>query len=333
MVEAMFRHVTAVCAVAVALLGAAAVLPAAGAAVPPDRGGAGAPASRDDTPPPNERLPKVPTPPDLGDAPWTTPAGKDMKGYRLSTYTGKYYDKAREQYRICVIQRESGGNYEESSGPWRGAYQFSDSLAAGALRTMRDEMVKSYGDAGRRVIDSLEGTLIYTWPRFFQDMAFWTTFNKGAGASHWAGGGWYCNPARNAESGWPNPGRWNYTPLERSASRSVTAASFGTPEYSLRVARDFIRGKYDWGYAEFKALKAMWWRESNWRYSVINPHPNGPWYGLGQVNGGFINDQGYSIKDYMNSPEIQVKVGAAYIKARYGSPTKAWSFWQANGWY
>ncbi|MFM8774589.1 MAG: hypothetical protein ACKOFP_12315, partial [Actinomycetota bacterium] len=181
----MRRHLTAVCAVAVALLGAAAVLPAAGAAVQPDRGGAGAPASRDDTPPPNERLPKVPTPPDLGDAPWTTPAGKDMKGYRLSTYTGKYYDKSREQYRICVIQRESGGNYDEPSGPWRGAYQFSDSLAAGALRTMRDEMVESYGDAGRRVIDSLQGTLIYTWPRFFQDMAFWTTFNKGAGASHW----------------------------------------------------------------------------------------------------------------------------------------------------
>jgi hypothetical protein len=26
-------------------------------------------------------------------------------------------------------------------------------------------------------------------------------------------------------------------------------------------------------------------------------------------------------------------VGTAYIKERYGSPTKAWSFWQSNGWY
>ena len=66
---------------------------------------------------------------------------------------------------------------------------------------------------------------------------------------------------------------------------------------------------------------------------MINPHPNGPWYGLGQVNGGFIADQGYSIKEYMASPEIQIKVGAAYIKQRYGSPTQAWSFWQSNGWY
>ena len=35
----------------------------------------------------------------------------------------------------------------------------------------------------------------------------------------------------------------------------------------------------------------------------------------------------------MKSPLAQIKVGAAYIKERYGSPTKAWTFWQANGWY
>ena len=43
--------------------------------------------------------------------------------------------------------------------------------------------------------------------------------------------------------------------------------------------------------------------------------------------------QGYSIDAYMSKPLVQVKVGAAYIKGRYGSPTKAWAFWQANGWY
>ena len=342
MVEPM-RRLIAVSAVTAAatLAGTALVLPAT-AAVPAPVAVA-VPAAPGDDAPPNERLPKFPQPPDLGDAPWTTPAGRDMKGYRLSTYTGKYYDKGREQYRICVIQRESGGNYDEPSGPWRGAYQFNDGLAAAALRTMRAEMTEVYGDAGRRAIDELEGTLIYTWPRFFQDMAFWTTFNKGAGAGHWAGGSWYCNPARNAESGWPSPDHWNYSPLERDKPRddkgdngdraAVPTAPFGSPEYSQQVARSYIRDKHGWLFPEFRALKDMWWRESNWRYSVVNNHPNGPWYGLGQVNGGFINDQGYSIKEYMASPEIQVKVGAAYIKQRYGSPTKAWSFWQSNGWY
>jgi hypothetical protein len=285
----------------------------------------------------NQRAPRVPNPPDLGDTPWTTDAGKDMKGYRLSTYTGKYYDPAREQYRICVIQRESGGNYDEPSGPWRGAYQFSDTLAAGALRAMRAEIVAVYGNAGRQALDALEGTLIYTWPRFFQDAAFWTTFNKGAGAGHWAGGSWYCNPARNAESGWPNPNRWNYSPLERSAStRSAaadTVATRSSPERNMRLARNFIRDEYGWGPRQFQALKDMWWKESNWRHTVINWHPNGPWYGLGQVNGGFIASRGYSIKEYMASPLAQIDVGAAYIKQRYGSPVKAWSFWLGNGWY
>lgn len=266
--------------------------------------------------------------------PWATEAGADMKGYRLSTYTGKYYDRSREQYRLCVIQRESGGNYDEPSGPWRGAYQFSDSLAAGALRSMRPEIIERYGNAGRQAVDALEGTFIHTWPRFFQDAAFWTTFNMGAGAGHWAGGNWYCNPARNAESGWPNPNRWNYSPLERSKPVAAPRATpRATPAANQRLAREFIREEYGWGARQFAALKEMWWKESNWRHTVINWHPNGPWYGLGQVNGPFILSRGYSIKEYMASPRAQVDVGAAYIKQRYGSPAKAWSFWQSNGWY
>jgi len=325
----------AVASLALVAVPAAALAPSATAA----------PASPTEEAPPNERAPRVPSPPDLGNTPWMTEAGRDMKGYRLSTYTGKYYDKSREQYRLCVIQRESGGNYDEPSGPWRGAYQFSDTLAAGALRAMRAEISDVYGNAGRQALDSLEGKLIYTWPRFFQDAAFWTTFNKGAGASHWAGGSWFCDPARNAESGWPSPNHWNYTPLERDkgnggddgkggdqAADSSTPRA-GTPEHNQLLARAFIRDKYGWRYPEFRALKDMWWRESNWRHTVINNHPNGPWYGLGQVNGGFIASRGYSIDEYMASPIAQIKVGAAYIKQRYGSPSKAWSFWQANGWY
>jgi hypothetical protein len=35
----------------------------------------------------------------------------------------------------------------------------------------------------------------------------------------------------------------------------------------------------------------------------------------------------------MNSPAIQIKVGAKYIKNRYGSPCNAWSFWRSRHWY
>ena len=301
---------------------------------------------RAEEPPPNERAPRVPEAPDLGDAPWTSPEARDMVGYRLSTYTGKYYDKRFEQYRLCVVQRESGGRYGESSSSHIGAYQFSYSLAASALRAMRSEIEDVYGRPGLAALDRLEGKPMYTWNRFWQDAAFWTIFDGGRAWSHWSsqwGASWHCDHTPNAESGWPNPNRYHYAPLERGAkdrsaedhsteadSRSSVRA---TPESNLAQARAFIRDRYGWRYAEFKALKAMWWRESNWRHDVVNNHPNGPWYGLGQVNGGFIASRGYSIKEYMKSPLAQIKVGAAYIKERYGSPTKAWTFWQANGWY
>lgn len=288
---------------------------------------------RDKVAPPNERAPRVPDPPDLGDVPWESEAGKDMRGYRLSTYTGKYFDKSREQFRLCVVQRESGGQYDLNVY-YQGAYQFGPFWADDILTRIEPELVATYGETVRSQLRRLAGMQISSWPRFFQDMGFWTIFNKGAGAGNWAGGNWSCDPARNAERGWPSPDHWNYTPLERQATgRVAPTSSFGSPEYSQRLAREHIRTRYGWNYSEFAALKNMWWRESNWQYEVVNNHPNGPWYGLGQVNGGFIADQGYSIKKYMSSPYVQIKVGAAYIKQRYGSPAKAWSFWQGNGWY
>ncbi len=270
-----------------------------------------------------------------------------MVGYRLSTYTGNYFDKRFEQYRLCVVQRESGGRYAESSGGHIGAYQFSYSLAAQALRAMRAEVEESYGAPGLAALDRLSGKPMHTWNRFWQDTAFWTIFAGGRGWSHWSsqwGANWHCDHRPNVESGWPNPKRWNYSPLERSkatpaATTARTTAAFtpstrgGTPTSNQRLAREFIRERHGWRHSEFRALKAMWWKESNWRHTVVNNHPNGPWYGLGQVNGGFIASRGYTIKQYMRSPLAQIEVGAAYIKQRYGSPSRAWTFWKSRGWY
>lgn len=303
--------------------------------------------------PPNERAPK--TPPEQDDAlPWTTEAGRDMNGYRPSTYTGTYYLENREQYRLCVLQRESGGNYDESSGSHIGAYQFSYSLASQALTQMRPEIADTYGRVGLRALDSLAKKPMYTWPRFWQDAAFWTIFDKGRGWSHWSsqwGANWDCDHRPNAEEGWPSPSRYHYSPIKGDSQRAAETSSskrsgrddprasrfgrsphaFGTPAYSQWLAKKFIKAKHRWAGGHFKALKQMWWRESNWRYDVVNWQ--GPWYGLGQVNGTFIGQQGYSIAEYRRSPYVQIVVGAAYIKYRYGSPKAAWNFWQANGWY
>jgi hypothetical protein len=37
--------------------------------------------------------------------------------------------------------------------------------------------------------------------------------------------------------------------------------------------------------------------------------------------------------DWRTNPATQIKWGLDYIKSRYGTPSTAWSFWQANGWY
>ncbi|MGI9196974.1 MAG: hypothetical protein ACR2KE_05880 [Candidatus Nanopelagicales bacterium] len=323
-----------------ALTAAALLVPTAVVAVAPVASAAPA----DDAPPPNERAPRNPAPPNLGDTPWTSEAGQDMRGYRLSTYTGKNYDKRFEQFRLCVVQRESGGYYDVASPyGYQGAYQFGQSWAGPILDRIEAEMVATYGETVRTELRRLAKLSISDWPRFWQDAGFWAIFDKGAGAGNWAGGTWSCDPRPSAERGWPNPNQVHYSPLERnkpgrssapSAAASPAtspAAVSGTPESSQQLARDYIRSKYGWRYAEFRALKSMWWRESNWRYEVINH--GGPYYGLGQVNGDYIASLGYSINQYMSSPLVQVKVGAAYIKARYGSPTLAWAFWRQHNWY
>jgi hypothetical protein len=325
----------------------------------------------------NGRAPRV-TEDDLvgeGLLPWASQAAADIRGYRASLYTGKFFDKRFDQYRLCVVQRESGGRYDLTTGRFHGAYQFG-----GAYNTpsrvadrLRAELVSVYGSDATVELNRLARTPIYQWNRFWQDAAFWTTFNRGAGWRQWSaewGASWNCKHGANAERGWPRSSLRNFEPIKKggetkpavdTSTRSqasdtqvvdalLTTATVreprlvskrfgrsphavGSPDYSRWLAKKFIRAEYGWKLADFRALNKMWWKESNWRFEVVNWHPRGPWYGLGQVNGGFINAQGYTIGQYRSNPYVQIVVGAAYIKTRYGSPRAAWQFWRSNGWY
>lgn len=320
----------------------------------------------------NGRAPRV-TEEDLADdglLPWESQAAADIRGYRASLYTGAFHDKRFDQYRLCVVQRESGGRYDLTTGTFHGAYQFGGAYntSSRVADRMRAELVAEYGSEATVELNRLARTPIYSWNRYWQDAAFWTTFNRGAGWRQWSaewGASWNCDHRANAERGWPRSSLRNFEPIKKggesvpASTRStrstaahavVTTAStreprvvqkrfgrsphsLGSPDYSRWLAKKYIRAEYGWKLQEFRALNKMWWRESNWRYEVVNWHPRGPWYGLGQVNGGFINGQGYSIEEYRNTPYFQIVVGAAYIKYRYGSPSAAWQFWLANGWY
>ena len=108
-----------------------------------------------------------------------------------STYQGQHHSRKWEPWRRCVMWRESRGDYRarNPSSSAAGAYQFLDrawrrSLVFMLIREHRRE-------AGE--VRSLRAVPIHRWPRYWQDAAFWTVLNDGAGAKHWALRGSACN--------------------------------------------------------------------------------------------------------------------------------------------
>ncbi len=116
----------------------------------------------------------------------------------------------------------------------------------------------------------------------------------------------------------------------KKASRGVMPRA-GAPAASKRYAAAYISRTYGWSSGQMSCLSTLWTRESGWRYWVSNP--NGIYRGIPQTSSRVWGAMGYSTSQYMNSPEIQIKVGAKYIKSRYGSPCNAWSFWRSHHWY
>ena len=119
----------------------------------------------------------------------------------------------------------------------------------------------------------------------------------------------------------------------RAAKKAARGAlpRAGAPAASKRYAAAYISRTYGWNSGQMSCLSALWGRESGWKYWVSNP--NGIYRGIPQTSSRVWGAMGYSTSQYMNSPEIQIKVGAKYIKSRYGSPCNAWSFWRSHHWY
>jgi hypothetical protein len=105
----------------------------------------------------------------------------------------------------------------------------------------------------------------------------------------------------------------------------------GGPAASQRYARAYIAQRYGWGAAQYSCLKVMWMKESAWKYWVSNP--NGKYHGIPQTSVHEWSKDGYSTSQYMHDPAVQIRVGARYIKSRYGSPCAAWGFWRNHHWY
>ncbi|MGW7523934.1 aggregation-promoting factor C-terminal-like domain-containing protein [Streptomyces sp. NPDC054783] len=81
--------------------------------------------------------------------------------------------------------------------------------------------------------------------------------------------------------------------------------------------------------AQFNAFSKIVSHESGWNPSATNSSSGA--YGLVQaLPGSKMSSAG---SDWKTNPATQIKWGLDYMNSRYGNPVKAWTFWQANGWY
>ncbi|GAA3110239.1 aggregation-promoting factor C-terminal-like domain-containing protein [Streptomyces echinatus] len=81
--------------------------------------------------------------------------------------------------------------------------------------------------------------------------------------------------------------------------------------------------------AQFTAFSKIVSHESGWNPAATNSSSGA--YGLVQaLPGSKMSSAG---ADWKTNPATQIKWGLDYMNSRYGSPVKAWDFWQSNGWY
>jgi hypothetical protein len=100
-----------------------------------------------------------------------------------------------------------------------------------------------------------------------------------------------------------------------------------------RYAQAYAAGLFrqrGWGPDQWGCLDQLWQRESGWNPLARNPSSSA--YGIPQANPG--DQMAVEGGDWRTNALTQVRWGENdYIAPRYGTPCRAWSFWQGHGWY
>jgi hypothetical protein len=84
------------------------------------------------------------------------------------------------------------------------------------------------------------------------------------------------------------------------------------------------RAKY-----EFRYVKWIWNRESSWNKYATNPYSGA--YGIPQALPAY--KMASAGRNWRTSATTQIRWGLRYIRARYGSPRRAWEHEIDFGWY
>ncbi|MFE9094200.1 transglycosylase SLT domain-containing protein [Streptomyces sp. NPDC007264] len=81
--------------------------------------------------------------------------------------------------------------------------------------------------------------------------------------------------------------------------------------------------------AQYEAFNKIVSHESGWNVHATNSSSGA--YGLVQALPG--SKMASAGSDWKHNPATQIKWGLDYMNSRYGSPAKAWNFWQTHHWY
>jgi hypothetical protein len=116
------------------------------------------------------------------------------------------------------------------------------------------------------------------------------------------------------------------SPVSASGGDIVLLAASRTPR---QIARAMLH-KFHWKPAkQFRYLSWLWQRESGWNRYASNPYSGA--YGIPQaLPGSKMSSAG---PNWRSNASTQIRWGLRYIRARYGSPRRAWNHSQATGWY
>ena len=115
-------------------------------------------------------------------------------------------------------------------------------------------------------------------------------------------------------------------PVSASGGDIVLLAASRTPR---QIARAMLP-QFNWSAStQFKYLNWLWQRESGWNKYASNPYTGA--YGIPQALPG--SKMASAGPGWRSNASTQIRWGLGYIRARYGSPRKAWNHSLATGWY
>lgn len=101
------------------------------------------------------------------------PSQQDVRSIPVSSYReSEYYMPKKEEYRRCIIWRESRNNYRAHGPGGSGAYSFIRSTW------------KHYAELAG--FDYWATQWPHLAPKYVQDAVFWRTWNHGKGKFHWS---------------------------------------------------------------------------------------------------------------------------------------------------